>query len=378
MYPLKKGLATRQAHVALPPGTVEEEHGRSGFFGAASHLYRLHPPTGWTKMEGPLKPHLIDTNLLTPTDQTDPEGEPVIFLWNNDIRMMISRRSHAMPFLFRNADGDEVHFVHRGSGRFETDYGVVDYERGDYIVIPRGTNYRIIPDTEDNFFLIVESTGEMNQPSKEVKGLIGQHALYDPAVVTTPELAPINHEPGEYRVRVKRLGEYTEITYPFDPLDVVGWKGDLTVWKINVRDIRPVMSHRAHLPPSAHTTFLTDNAVMCTFLPRPLEEDEDALKVPFYHRNTDYDEVLFYHDGDFFSRDNIKPGMVTLHPIGIHHGPHPKALKNQNKKTRTDEIAVMLDARNALFVTPEAEAVENKEYWKSWQEKPEAAAAATV
>lgn len=376
MYPLKKGLASRQAHVALPPGTVEEEHGRSGFYGAASHLYRLNPPTGWIKMEGPLRPHLIDTNLLEPTDKVDPEGDPVIFLQNNDVRMMISRRSQPMPFLFRNADGDEVHFVHRGNGRFETDYGVIAYETGDYVVIPRGTNYRVIPDTEDNFFLIVEATGEIQQPSKEVKGLIGQHALYDPAVVVTPELAPVNQEPGEYRVRVKRLGEYTHITYPFDPLDVVGWKGDLTVWKINVREIRPVMSHRAHLPPSAHTTFLTDNAVMCTFLPRPLEEDEDALKVPFYHRNTDYDEVLFYHDGDFFSRDNIKPGMVTLHPIGIHHGPHPKALRNQHAKKRTDEVAVMLDARNALFLSPEAEAVENKEYWKSWQEKPAAETAA--
>ncbi|MBS1911623.1 MAG: homogentisate 1,2-dioxygenase [Bacteroidetes bacterium] len=373
MYPLKKGLAARQAHVGLPEGTVEEEHGRSGFFGPASHLYRVHPPTGWTAIDGPLRPHLIDTTLLKPSDQTNPEGSPVEFLVNNDVRMSISRRSAPMPFTFRNADGDEVYFIHEGSGRFETDYGVIAYERGDYVIIPRGTSYRVIPDTAENYFLIVEATGEINAPSKEIKGLIGQHALYDPAVIITPELAPINNEPGDYRVRVKRAGQFTHLHYPFDPIDVVGWKGDLTPWKINVSEIRPVMSHRAHLPPSAHTTLLMDNAVMCTFLPRPLEEDTDALRVPFYHRNTDYDEVLFYHDGDFFSRDNIKPGMVTLHPIGIHHGPHPKALRNQFKKQRTDEIAVMLDARNALHLTPEAEAVEFKEYWASWQEKPEAA-----
>ena len=120
--------------------------------------------------------------------------------------------------------------------------------------------------------------------------------------------------------------------YPFNPLDVVGWKGDLTVWKINMRDIRPVMSHRAHLPPSAHTTFVTEGAVVCSFLPRPLEQDEDAMRVPFFHRNTDYDEFIFYHDGDFFSRDNIKAGMATLHPRGIHHGPHPKALANQKQE----------------------------------------------
>jgi homogentisate 1,2-dioxygenase len=152
-------------------------------------------------------------------------------------------------------------------------------------------------------------------------------------------------------------------------MDVVGWKGDLTVWKLNMRDIRPIMSPRAHLPPSAHTTFVTQGAVVCSFLPRPLEEDPEALKVPFFHRNTDYDEFIFYHDGNFFSRDNIGPGMVTLHPRGIHHGPHPKALKNQAVKTHTDEYAVMLDGLNPLNVLPAGDAVEWKDYWKSWMEK---------
>jgi homogentisate 1,2-dioxygenase len=138
-----------------------------------------------------------------------------------------------------------------------------------------------------------------------------------------------------------------------------------------MRDIRPVMSPRVHLPPPVHTTFVMQNAVICSFLPRPLEEDPDTLKVPFYHRNSDYDEVLFYHDGDFFSRDNIKAGMMTLHPQGIHHGPHPKALKNQDKLTRTNEAAMMLDARHPLKIAPAAESVEWKEYWASWKEKKE-------
>jgi homogentisate 1,2-dioxygenase len=136
-----------------------------------------------------------------------------------------------------------------------------------------------------------------------------------------------------------------------------------------MRDIRPIMSHRAHLPPSAHTTFVTAGAVICSFLPRPLEQDPDALKVPFFHRNTDYDEFIFYHDGDFFSRDNIKAGMATLHPRGIHHGPHPKALANQGKKGFTDESAVMLDGLNPIDVLPAGESVEWKEYWMSWMEK---------
>jgi homogentisate 1,2-dioxygenase len=150
---------------------------------------------------------------------------------------------------------------------------------------------------------------------------------------------------------------------------MIGWKGDLTAWKINVRDIRPIMSPRAHLPPSAHTTFITHGAVICSFLPRPLEEDPQALRVPFFHRNTDYDEFIFYHDGDFFSKDNIKPGWATLHPRGIHHGPHPKALAGQARKTHTDEYAVMLDGLSPIQVLPAGEAVEWKDYWMSWMEK---------
>ena len=133
--------------------------------------------------------------------------------------------------------------------------------------------------------------------------------------------------------------------------------------------LNDALGHRAHLPPSAHTTFVTAGAVICSFLPRPLEQDADALKVPFFHRNTDYDEFIFYHDGDFFSRDNIKAGMATLHPRGIHHGPHPKALANQGKKSFTDESAVMLDGLNPIDVLPAGESVEWKEYWMSWMEQ---------
>ena len=188
-------------------------------------------------------------------------------------------------------------------------------------------------------------------------------------MIVTPEPQPSLEADREWEIRIKVDDEFSSLWYPFNPMDVVGWKGDLTVWKLNMRDIRPIMSHRAHLPPSAHTTFQTQGAYVCSFLPRPLEEDPAALKVPFFHRNTDYDEFIFYHDGNFFSRDNIKPGMVTLHPRGIHHGPHPKALKAQGTKTHTDEYAVMLDGLNPIHVLPAGEAVEWKEYWMSWMEK---------
>jgi homogentisate 1,2-dioxygenase len=363
MYPLKKGKVAQQAHVGLPEGTFEEEHGRKGFYGKSAHLYHAHPPTGWIRFEGKLRPHCFDLNKLEPSDLREANGSPVAFLGNDDVTLFVSRRCRAMPFYFRNADGDELYFVHRGEGVVETDFGPLTFEPGDYIVLPRAMTYRVVPSTEDNFFLIIQSKGEFEQPDK---GLIGQHALYDPGVIVTPEPRPQLDDRREWEIRIKVEDEYSSVWYPWNPIDVVGWKGDLTAWKINMRDIRPIMSHRAHLPPSAHTTFMTPGAVVCSFLPRPLEQDPDALRVPFFHRNTDYDEFIFYHDGDFFSKDNIKAGMATLHPRGIHHGPHPKALANQGRKTHTDEYAVMLDGLNPIHVLPAGSSVEWQDYWASW------------
>jgi len=360
----RKGVTPSQAHVGVPDGTFEEEHGRKGFYGRSAHLYHRHPPTGWTRFEGPLRPHCFDLNLLEPTDLTDESGGPLAFLGNSDVTISVSRRSAKMPFYFRNADADELYFVHRGEGVVETDFGPLTYAPGDYLVIPRSVTYRIVPKTSDNFFLLIESKGEFEPPDK---GLLGQHALYDPAAVVTPEPAPLDIASGEYELRIKARGGVSKVWYPFNPIDVVGWKGDLTAWKLSIRDVCPVMSHRAHLPPSAHTTFVTTGAVVCSFVPRPLEEDPRAQRVPFFHRNTDYDEFLFYHDGNFFSKDNIKAGMATLHPRGIHHGPHPKALANQSKKTHTDEYAVMLDGLNPIDVLPAGEGVEWADYWASWK-----------
>src|ERR1051326_3342574 len=248
MYPLQKGKTAKQAHVGLPNGTFEEEHGRKGFYGKSAHLYHLHPPTGWTRFEGKLRPHCIDCNKLQPTDEKDAKGSPVAFLGNNDVTLYVSRRSKTMPYYYRNADGDELHFIHRGEGTMETDFGPLTFEKGDYINIPRAVSYRVIPKTKDNFFLIIQSKSEFEQPEK---GLLGQHALYDPAVVTTPKPAPSTEKKKEWEVRIKVDDEFSSVFYPFNPLDVVGWKGDLTVWKINMRDIRPIIDRKSHLPPSA-------------------------------------------------------------------------------------------------------------------------------
>lgn len=357
----QRGVSTRQAHVALPEGTVEEEHGRRGFYGRATHLYRLHAPTGWTRIDGPLRPHALDLNDLPAPD--DVRALPVDVLVNDDVRVGVWQRSEPMPYFYRDGDGDLVLFVHRGTGVLETDFGPLAYGGGDYLVIPRGTTFRLVPD-EPTWLLTIATVGEIDPPDR---GLLGRHALWDESVVRVPDVDP-HDEAGDFEVLVRQRGELTSIHYPFHPLDVVGWKGDLTAYALNVSDIRPVASHSYHLPPSAHTTFVTTNAVICSFVPRPLESDPETLKVPFYHRNIDYDEVIFYHYGDFFSRAGITPGMVTWHPQGVHHGPHPKAVRNAGSKSFTDEIAVMLDARHPLVATGAGTSVEMAEYWASWQE----------
>ncbi|HEY1638552.1 MAG TPA: homogentisate 1,2-dioxygenase, partial [Rhizomicrobium sp.] len=220
--------------------------------------------------------------------------------------------------------------------------------------------------------LVIEATnGSFRLPEK---GILGPHAIFDPAALSTPQLDDkfrAQADEREWRVRVKRRDAFTTITYPYNPLDAVGWKGNLTVVKLNWRDIRPVMSHRYHIPPSVHTTFVADRFIVCTFVPRPIESDPGALKVPFYHSNDDYDEVIFYHAGEFFSRDNIRPGMVTWHPNGFTHGPHPKAFAAgaRAEKSMTDEVAVMVDARDPLDLSEAAQGTEDRGYAGSW--KPE-------
>src|SRR5512141_1439336 len=163
MYPLKKGKYAPQAHVGIPEGTFEEEHGRKGFYGKSAHLYHTHAPTGWIRFEGKLRPHCLDLNKVVPSDLTDQCGSPVAVLGNNDVRLYVSRRSAPMPFYYRNADGDELIFVHRGEGVIETDFGPLPFEKGDYINLPRAVTYRVVPSTTDNFFLVIQSKGEFEQ-----------------------------------------------------------------------------------------------------------------------------------------------------------------------------------------------------------------------
>jgi homogentisate 1,2-dioxygenase len=276
---------------------------------------------------------------------------------------------NSMDSLARNGDGDTLLFLHAGNGRLFTDWGHLEVAQGDFLYIPRGGMFRL----EGAFdVLVIEATNtHFTLPDR---GLLGPHAFFDPAMLETPHVDDAfraQQKPGSWRVRVKKRGQVSTVTYPYNPLDAVGWHGELAPVRINVKDLRPVASHRYHLPPSVHTTFLSDRFVVCTFCPRPFETDPGALKVPFFHNNDDFDEVLFYHAGDFFSRDNIKAGMMTFHPSGFTHGPHPKALKKMlvQDKPMTDEYAVMIDTRDPLDVGEQASAVENLAYVDSWKAK---------
>jgi homogentisate 1,2-dioxygenase len=359
-----QGKYALQPHVDIPELSFEEEHGRQGFFGKASHLYHRHPPTGWLRIEGPLKPHAYQAAEL----RGDSDGQAQVCLKNPDLQLGIAKLNSDMKVFVRNGDGDEVRFIHEGIGVLETDYGDLEYKKGDYVIIPRGTTYRFTTQQANTHF-VIESFSEIGLPDR---GMLGRHAQFDPMLMRTPllprdERKTGSNAQGEYELKIKRQGEWTRVFYPWNPMNAMGWKGDLTPSALNVDDIRPIVSPGFHLPPSVHTTFVARGFVICSFLPRPLESGKGVMKVPFYHRNIDFDEVLFYHAGNFFSREGISQGAVTWHPQGIHHGPHPNAAKNAADKTHTEEIAVMVDTIRPLEATVLAESVEFKDYAMSWR-----------
>lgn len=361
-----QGQYTRQAHKGIPEGAYEEEQGLKGFFGPVSHLIKKQPSTRWTKIEGPLRPHMYDLVKMS-------EGEGwQRLLYNSNLTISLlwmDSKPEYRQRAFRNSDGDLLYFCHKGEGEVWTEYGLLKFRKGEYIVVPKCLTHSLIPSQRSLFFVVESLSSHYEEPDR---GLVGRHAIYDPATLGKPDLEAQNHRVKETggnvtHIAVKRSNEITRFEYDTHYYDTLGWKGDLYPFTLHVDNMMPLMSHRAHLPPSAHTTFVARDFVICTFLPRPLERDKDALKVPFYHQNIDYDEVLFYHEGDFFSRDNLHAGMMSFHPMGFPHGPHPKAVKAVDQKTDTNEIAVMVDSRWPLHADTSLESVELKDYWKSWK-----------
>lgn len=374
MHQYSQGKFHTQGHKAIPEGCYEEEQGRKGFFGPVSHLVKKEPSTKWTNIEGPLKPRLFD---LVEMKYTTGEWNRLLFnadvglysMWN-DVTPLKSNQKNEL-YSFRNADGDTLYFCHSGAGAVLTEYGLLRFKVGSYINIPKSLHHTFVF-TEKTQLLVIES---LNSFYKEPdRGMVGRNAFYDPASFGKPNLDEMHafkkeHQIESLEIIVKRLQTTTQFSYESCVYDTVGWKGDFFPFTLHIDDLMPMISHRVHLPPSAHTTFVSQNFVVCTFLPRPIESDADALKVPFYHQNIDYDEVLFYHAGNFFSRDNLHANMMTLHPAGFPHGPHPKAFANQGKKTFTDEVAVMIDSWKPLHIDPNFQKVELANYWQSWMKK---------
>ena len=365
-----EGRHSKQAHADLPEGTYEREMSKEGFFGPAAFFHHQNPPTGWTNFEGPLRPRAF--NLVKEGAFTHSPWDAPVILHNKACEVRMWHMSGSMNGYARNSDGDTLLFIHEGHGHLWTDWGHLLVEEGDYVYLPRGAMFNLDKHTSNGFrILMIEATNaHYTLPDR---GMLGPHAVFDPALLQAPviddDFLARQKNAGDHKVWVKKRGQVSTITYPYNPHDAVGWHGDLAPVKLNVRDIRPVSAHRYHLPPSVHTTFMSDRFVVCTFAPRPFETDPGALKVPFFHNNDDFDEVLFYHAGDFFSRAGIAPGMATFHPQGIHHGPQPKAEARTRDLTRTEEVAVMIDTRRPLHPSPAATTVEQVDYWKSWQEK---------
>lgn len=365
--PRIEGICSRQAHADFPKGTYERELGQEGFFGLCTHMIHPHAPTSWVDWEGPLRPQAFDLNKLV-RDHKNPFDATMI-MHNAHSQMRWWTLDISMTHLVRNADGDELLFIHKGKANLFCDYGHLMIGEGDYVLLPRGTMWRLEV-IESLQILMIEATGGAYRLPD--KGMVGPHAIFDPAMLDVPvmnEQFKAQQTTITTKVVIKRRNLFSTVTFPYNPLDALGWHGNLMVVRINVKDIRPLMSHRYHLPPSAHTTFVARRFVVCTFAPRPIESDPGALKVPFYHNNDDYEEFIFYHKGEFFSRDNIHPGMTTFHPAGFTHGPHPGAFKAGKDFARkeTDEYAVMVDFRDAVDVGEAMEAIEWKEYIHSWK-----------
>jgi homogentisate 1,2-dioxygenase len=366
--PHVEGLASKQAHADIPEKSFERELGREGFMGAATHMYHRNPPTAWLDVDGPIRPRaLAPRNVI---EATRSPWQALGLLKNPHVQVRFWRADKSMDHLVRNADGDEILFVHKGNGDFFCDYGHFAFEAGDYVVIPRGTMWRVEMKETIEVLMMEATASTFWLPDR---GLLGRHALFDPGVLDKPALDDAfkaQKRDGLWKVAVKRENKVGNITYPYNPLDSIGWKGDLYPVRLNIRDIRSVASPRLHLPPSARTTFTSEHFVVCTLGPRPMETDPGAMKLPFYHNNDDCDEIIFYHSGALASRGKlITEGLMTIHPRGITHGPHPEVLPYMLKHpaTHTEGYSIMIDTFQSVEIADLPKGGEVETYAQSWR-----------
>jgi homogentisate 1,2-dioxygenase len=356
----------------------EQLFGTVGFDGMSSLLYHNHPPTQVLRVEGQvdLTPKIAVGKNMTMKSFQGFEVAPkadyiesrVAVLVNSDCKIVLSSPTASMnDYFYKNADADEIIFIHKGSGKFRSQLGNIDFKYGDYIVVPRGMIYALNFDDADNRLFIVESTSPVYTP-KRYRNWFGQHLEHSPFCerdLRVPSELETHPEKGEFVVKIKKEDLLYTYVYATHPFDVVGWDGYNFPYAFSIHDFEPITG-RVHLPPPIHQTFETAGFVVCSFVPRLYDYHPDAIPAPYNHSNIDSDEVLYYVDGDFMSRNNIGKGQITLHPAGIPHGPHPGTYEKSIGKKETLELAVMVDTFKPLQITEAALGIEVKDYYKSW------------
>jgi homogentisate 1,2-dioxygenase len=370
----------RHTQFRKPDGSLYSEQlfSTEGFSDLYSILYHNHPPTMITQIGDPvsMEPKTIHDKQLKhrslkgfdipAIDDYMDSRKPVLV--NSDCKLTLAAPRKSMTdYYFKNADADECIFVHIGTGTLKTMYGHLDFEYGDYLVIPRGTIYQMHFDTPDNRLLIIESTSPI-QPPKRYRNHFGQlmeHSPFCERDIRKPDRLESHDEKGDFLLKIKKQDNLYPYHYKSHPFDVIGWDGYLYPYAFSIHNFEPITG-RVHQPPPVHQTFETRSFVICSFVPRLYDYHPLAIPAPYNHSNIDSDEVLYYVDGDFMSRKNVERGQITLHPGGIPHGPHPGTVEKSIGKTETKELAVMVDTFRPLLMTNYAMGIEDENYALSW------------
>jgi len=359
----------------------EQLFGTIGFAGMSSLLYHEHRPTQVKSLSKPysVAPEIaIENNIQSfrlKGFQTAPEDDYLAsrktVLTNSDCNIILAApRKSTTDYFYKNADADEVIFIHRGKGTLKTLLGNISFSYGDYLVVPRGMIYQLEFEGEDNRLFIVEGYHPIYTP-KRYRNHFGQLLEDSPFCerdIRKPEVLETHDETGDFVIKIKKQGMMHEMVYATHPFDVIGWDGYNYPYAFSIHDFEPITG-RVHLPPPIHQTFESAGFVICSFVPRLYDYHPEAVPAPYNHSNIDSDEVLYYVDGDFMSRNDIEAGHISLHPAGIPHGPHPGAMERSIGAKETEELAVMVDTFKPLMVTKEAMQIADDTYYQSWLEK---------
>jgi homogentisate 1,2-dioxygenase len=358
----------------------EQLFGTEGFHGHSSLLYHIHRPTQVKEIltskditpkvaiEKNIKSLLLEGFKTTPEDDFLDSRKTILF--NSDCSIVLAAPKQSLrQYFYKNADADEMIFIHKGSGTLRTFMGNIPFQYGDYLVIPRGMIYQIDFDTDNNRLLILESYAPIYTPNryKNASGQLLEHSPFCERDFILPNTIETHDEKGDFIVKIKKQNTLHEFVYATHPFDVVGWDGYNFPYGFSIHNFEPITG-RVHQPPPVHQTFETNALVVCSFVPRLYDYHPQAIPAPYNHSNIDSDEVLYYVDGDFMSRNNIEQGHITLHPKGIPHGPAPGAMERSIGQKDTQELAVMIDTFRPLMVTEEAMKIDDGKYYKSWVE----------